>query len=721
MPMALAPGRPPDRLPATSTRPTVKRDISNHSQPEKYGNRIKERAHDVVKYREAKAKFNETIHRLREKLLAMALSIASSPDSLRTNSMSLTGPGYIYFRKIALGVIGVDLYKDVLYYDEKIVGKTAIPSQRTRLEKDEKRRKQFLRETEDRRESTGIDLDHYEWKRRMKLAQPTMEKEGGIAGKMEYMDTYNDPSYEKMAKEQENQVGEANTRKKTLGPMGILTPRSRHLKKFTTTRQKTLTKIEKGKIKNESSDLLDESNINLRNKNDENEENSGKFINCSETSEKLQNEDRKANSLEKNSKENLMDKIIIDERNCLLELDIKIEKKIDEHYKEKKLILLGEVPGKLELKMARRYKYTLEEWRALNSYIGTTILKNSKTENGRSEEQCIIVKKYEHFTVRHKVRKREWRVRPKSLSAEISIRSQRQFKKRKKDPPRKEGMERLGTIKEENKETAIHFAPSYRGNGVKFHSAGILRLGRKDDRYLHFGSLESKREEKTNKVSSIMYQQPERDRRHLLDYPHEKKNIAIEFKKILYHVPLPQPQDRPPDYIQEGRRSQDRPPDCPPGAAQRLQTRYRENEIKEKEKQKIEDWGRESTLLSLRYSDRPPFDPPDKCRPRKKETTEILYQLRYIQRPPFLDCPPDCPPGASHRLQKRDRENYIKDKEKQKEEDWGRESTLLFLRYSDRPPFDPPIKIRPRKNETTEILYLLRYIQRPPFLKRAIL
>ena len=207
----------------------------------------------------------------------------------------------------------------------------------------------------------------------------------------------------------------------------------------------------------------------------------------------------------------------------MLELDIKIEKKIYEHYKEKKLILYGEVPGELKLKMARRYKYTLEEWRALNSYIGTTILKNSKTENGRSEEQCIIVKKYEHFIVRHKVRKREWRVRPKSLSAEISIRSQRQFKKRKKDPPRKEGMERLGTIKEENKETAIHFAPSYRGNGVKFHSAGILRLGRKDDRYFHFRSWESKREEKTNKLSSIMYQHPERDRRPLLDYPHEKK------------------------------------------------------------------------------------------------------------------------------------------------------------------------------------------------------
>ena len=344
MPMALAPGRPPDRLLATSTRPTVKRDISNHSQPEKYGNRIKERAHDVVKYREAKATFNETIHRLREKLLAMALSIASSPDSLRTNSMSLTGPGYIYFRKIALGVIGRDLYMEVLYYDDKIVGKTAIPSQRTRLEKDEERRKRVIQKTKYRRESTGIDLERYAWKEMMTSAQLTMEKEGGIAGKLEYLDTYNDPSYEKMAKEQENNVGEAETRKIILGQMGILTLRSRYPKKFTTTSQKTLTKIEKGKIKDESSDLLDESNINMRNKNVENEENSGKFSNCSGTLEKLQKKDKRANLLEKSSRKNWIDKIINDERNCLLELDIKIEKKIYEHYKEKEIDLIRRSP-----------------------------------------------------------------------------------------------------------------------------------------------------------------------------------------------------------------------------------------------------------------------------------------------------------------------------------------------------------------------------------------
>jgi len=81
----------------------------------------------------------------------------------------------------------------------------------------------------------------------------------------------------------------------------------------------------------------------------------------------------------------------------------------------------------------------------------------------------------------------------------------------------------------------------------------------------------------------------------------------------------------------------------------------------------------------------------------------------------------NCPPGVSQISRKRDCGNDNNNQEQKKAEDWGRESTLLCLRYSDRPPFDPPDKCRPRKNETTDILYLLRYVQRPPFLARAIL
>ena len=61
---------------------------------------------------------------------------------------------------------------------------------------------------------------------------------------------------------------------------------------------------------------------------------------------------------------------------------------------ERKLILVGEATGEFKLEMVRRSKYSEEEWKALNSYVGTTIQKNTKeNENGRLEEQRIIVKR----------------------------------------------------------------------------------------------------------------------------------------------------------------------------------------------------------------------------------------------------------------------------------------------------------------------------------------
>ena len=309
---------------------------------------------------------------------------------------------------------------------------------------------------------------------------------------------------------------------------------------------------------------------------------------------------------------------------------------------ERKLILVGEATGEFKLKMARRSKYSEEEWKALNSYVGTTIQKNTKeNENGRLEEQRIIVKRYKNLTVRKQVRNSDLRNKPKTLCTGISSRSYQQFEKRK------EGIERLETINEENKEPASYPAPSYRGSGVKFHTECILRLGRKDERHLHSRLWESKPEENRKKLLSIMHHQ--KDSQSLLDRPPDEKNTEIEFREILYHIPLPQPTDRPPDYLQEAEfflefrhavdppQPQDRPPDSPSGATHGLLKRDQKNDNNEKEQQKVEDWGRESTLLRLRYSDRPPFELPHKCRPN--ETTEILYLLRYVQRPPFLGGP----------------------------------------------------------------------------------
>ena len=72
----------------------------------------------------------------------------------------------------------------------------------------------------------------------------------------------------------------------------------------------------------------------------------------------MQNNDRSANFLENISRNNSIDKLINDEGNRLLEIEIKKEKKRKEHLREKKWILVGVAPGELKIKMTCRYKCT---------------------------------------------------------------------------------------------------------------------------------------------------------------------------------------------------------------------------------------------------------------------------------------------------------------------------------------------------------------------------
>ena len=191
-----------------------------------------------------------------------------------------------------------------------------------------------------------------------------------------------------------------------------------------------------------------------------------------------------------------------------------------------------------------------------------------------------------------------------------------QIKKRKKDTSRKEGMGKLGTIFEENEEPKLYPAPNYRGSGVKFHSTVFLRLGREGDRHDYSSPWESKPEKNKNKLLGIMYQHPEKDRRSPQDCPPDKENTVTEYQEILYHIPLPQPQDRPPDYKMEAERKKSQ--------------QYKKN------KWKMDDWGRESILLCLRYTDHPPYDPLKRYSTGKREKRETLYLLRHVQSPPLF-------------------------------------------------------------------------------------
>ena len=94
----------------------------------------------------------------------------------------------------------------------------------------------------------------------------------------------------------------------------------------------------------------------------------------------------------------------------------------------------------------------------------------------------------------------------------------------------------------------------------------------------------------------------------------EQKIQISMINEVDYLIPCPPPQDRPPDYQQ--------------------------NKSKTTNKEKtLEDWGRETSLLFLRYIDRPPFETFNQYRLRKNKRTETLFLLRYVQRPPFLEGP----------------------------------------------------------------------------------
>ena len=102
--------------------------------------------------------------------------------------------------------------------------------------------------------------------------------------------------------------------------------------------------------------------------------------------------------------------------------------------------------------------------------------------------------------------------------------------------------------------------------------------------------------------------------------------------------------------------------------------------------------------------------PPPQDRPPDSEQKIELVMTPEVEYPIPCPSPQDRPPDYQQN------ENKITDKEKTSE-DWGRETVLRFLRYIDRPPFEPPNQYRLRNNKRTETLFLLRHVQRPPFLE----
>ena len=270
-----------------------------------------------------------------------------------------------------------------------------------------------------------------------------------------------------------------------------------------------------------------------------------------------------------------------------------------------------------------------------------------KNKDGSIEEHRSIVKYFKDNTLRFKVTKRnvDERFMQDLISIHrlfykepVSLQKKLGFLKKAKYPTKKKWKQKFTTVKEENRDSAISQKPNYRGSGVKFHIMALLGLGHKVDIMQRTFSQWIPTEE--YQEIQERHQQPEKDIRKRpggnqeikyaipLPQPQDRPpDKEITFREILYDVPLPQPTDRPPDIRHSAEKTYFQ---CPPDTSQKDD---------EKEQQKVEDWGRESILLCLKYINRPPFDPDDKCRLRKNETTEILYLLRYIQRPPFLEGP----------------------------------------------------------------------------------
>ena len=217
------------------------------------------------------------------------------------------------------------------------------------------------------------------------------------------------------------------------------------------------------------------------------------------------------------------------------------------------------------------------------------------------------MKHFKYTTLRHKVIKRKvderTMLKPTNIlrilkNRPIILQENLQILKKLKYPSKKK-TQKLTKVKEENTYVAISPPPIYRGSGVKYHIGALLELGKNVERTQRvFRQWKTPSEEPQND----RYKKPIKDSRKIkyIDMEQKKETqVTTTINEVEYPIPCPPPQDRPPDY------------------------QYKKSKTTDKE-QILEDWGRETTLLSLRYIDRPPFEPPNQYRLQKKGKKQKL-------------------------------------------------------------------------------------------------
>ena len=204
-------------------------------------------------------------------------------------------------------------------------------------------------------------------------------------------------------------------------------------------------------------------------------------------------------------------------------------------------------------------------------------------------------------------------------------------------------MPELKGIIEEKTGRIFKTKTNYRGAGVKFESAalhGLTELGRQWPR----------KERLPHNMEEEIGQERENEKRETpkIETRVKRKKIDAMTNEVEYLIESPPPQDRPPDpnkkhtdmeQMKHAMKNEvEYPIPCPP--PQDRPPDYQQSKSKTTDKEKtLEDWGRETSLLFLRYIDQPPFEPFTQYRLRKNKRTKTLFLLKHIHRPPFLEGP----------------------------------------------------------------------------------
>jgi len=219
----------------------------------------------------------------------------------------------------------------------------------------------------------------------------------------------------------------------------------------------------------------------------------------------------------------------------------------------------------------------------------------------------------------------------------------------------------LSTIKEGNEGLVIYPQPIYGGSGVKFHTAVISQLELKDG----IVPLQTKEinHEEPKKIRNL-YQQSKKDRRSLKDRSNDENITATEFQETLHTIPHPQPHDRPSDCSLDPERSTTK-----------------------------------------------------KRRKDRRSSENYFSETRHAVDPPQpQDRPPDSRYQESPPDQPRKQTIQIQEGEQHKEREYGhRECILMRLRFCIRPAFY--CREWYRLTQMTRSVFLLRHVQRPPFLE----